>query len=195
MPTMASETFQCQHCEQDNFRTECCLLQHQNANKPCKKKTSCKQTDVEEVPSNVAQVMARTFGKITEAAEKEIIGLESIEEQMAIFDSISYENQAKEIVNYLNEKDKMKGIFEKMVSTYNSDDPSKLYDMFAEYYDKDAETMALMLDERNKNWLSRIPEITKSQATFIGVGAGHLFGEMGVINLLREAGYTVEAVN
>lgn len=136
-----------------------------------------------------------TFVEMAKASEKEIIGLETVEEQMAIFDSVSYESQAKEIVNYLNEGDKMKDIFQKMVSTYNSDTPSDLYDMFGEYYEQDAEMMTIMLDERNKNWISRMPEIAKEQATFFGVGAGHLFGEMGVVNLLREAGYTVEAVN
>ena len=51
-----------------------------------------------------------------------------------------------------------------------------------------------MLVNRNKNWISKIGEYAKDQPTFFGVGAGHLAGKEGVINLLREAGYKVTAV-
>ena len=51
-----------------------------------------------------------------------------------------------------------------------------------------------MLDNRNKNWIPKIIEFAKEQRVFFGVGAGHLPGENGVINLLRKEGYTVKAV-
>ncbi|MEZ5495489.1 MAG: TraB/GumN family protein [Gammaproteobacteria bacterium] len=40
----------------------------------------------------------------------------------------------------------------------------------------------------------KIPEIAKQQVTLFAFGAGHLGGDVGVINLLREKGYTVEPV-
>jgi uncharacterized protein YbaP (TraB family) len=50
------------------------------------------------------------------------------------------------------------------------------------------------LDVRNKNWIPVIESQIKVNSTFIAVGAAHLPGENGVINLLKMKGYTVEPV-
>ncbi len=54
------------------------------------------------------------------------------------------------------------------------------------------EMMQSMLTDRNKDWMKHIPRYIKSKSTFIAVGAVHLSGEEGLIQLLRNAGYTVE---
>jgi hypothetical protein len=51
-----------------------------------------------------------------------------------------------------------------------------------------------MLDKRNANWVQNLPQIVKEQSAFIAVGAAHLAGDLGVINLLRKAGYTVKPI-
>ena len=48
--------------------------------------------------------------------------------------------------------------------------------------------------DRNKKWMNHIPTYIANKSTFIAVGALHLPGKDGLINLLREAGYTVEQV-
>ena len=54
------------------------------------------------------------------------------------------------------------------------------------------EMMQSMLTDRNKDWMKHIPAYIKSKSTFIAVGAVHLSGEEGLIQLLRDARYTVE---
>jgi uncharacterized protein len=50
-----------------------------------------------------------------------------------------------------------------------------------------------LLVERNKNWIPHIETYLKSnQNHIVVVGAAHMVGEAGVINLLRKKGYTVE---
>ncbi len=51
-----------------------------------------------------------------------------------------------------------------------------------------------LLGNRNRNWVPIIAQEAKQKATFFAVGAGHLLGENGVIQLLRRQGYQVEAV-
>jgi uncharacterized protein YbaP (TraB family) len=51
-----------------------------------------------------------------------------------------------------------------------------------------------MLDGRNKKWIPLIIANSKKKRTFYAVGAGHLGGKMGVIRLLRSAGYKVTPV-
>jgi len=60
--------------------------------------------------------------------------------------------------------------------------------------DSTPEEIAQLIDNRNADWLTKMPAIMKEHATFFAVGAGHLPGEKGVLQLLRNAGYTVEGV-
>lgn len=60
--------------------------------------------------------------------------------------------------------------------------------------DSKPEEEAALIDNRNADWLTKMPAIMKQAPTFFAVGAGHLPGEKGVLQLLRNAGYTVEGV-
>ena len=51
-----------------------------------------------------------------------------------------------------------------------------------------------LIYNRNANWLKMMPGLMSQKSTLFAVGAGHLPGEKGVLNLLRQAGYTVEGV-
>ena len=58
--------------------------------------------------------------------------------------------------------------------------------------DSTPEEEATLIDNRNADWLTKMPAIMKERPTFFAVGAGHLPGEKGLLQLLRNAGYTVE---
>ena len=51
-----------------------------------------------------------------------------------------------------------------------------------------------LLDDRNKNWIPKIEKLIAKKRTFIAVGAGHLGGPKGVIQLLRKEGYTLTPI-
>ena len=48
-----------------------------------------------------------------------------------------------------------------------------------------------MINRRNKNWVEQFPKIAKDKSLLIAVGAGHLGGESGLLNLLKQKGYTL----
>ena len=50
---------------------------------------------------------------------------------------------------------------------------------------------ASLIDRRNANWVALMPGIMQAHPTFFVVGAAHLPGPSGVLQLLREAGYQV----
>ena len=60
--------------------------------------------------------------------------------------------------------------------------------------DNTPEEDAEILDKRNADWLTKMPAIMAQKPTLFAVGAGHLPGPKGVLNLLRQAGYKVEGV-
>ena len=135
-----------------------------------------------------------TFVQMAKSADKEILGLESVSEQLEIFDNIPYQDQADDIVDMLDNPDGMQDLYAEMVKVYKDEDIAEMYNMMDAYYEGDAEAMNLMLHTRNKNWIPKIAQFAKDKSTFFGVGAGHLGGDEGVISLLKEAGYTITPI-
>ena len=132
--------------------------------------------------------------EIMEMAEgKKMGGLESMEFQMSVFDSIPYDAQAQMLVESIKAEDAGDEEFAKMVELYKNQDIQGMVDMMggeegiAEYED-------LLLNTRNKNWIPVMGQMMLEQPTFFAVGAGHLGGEQGVVALLRKEGYTVKPV-
>ena len=134
--------------------------------------------------------------KVTKTQDEEILGLETVKEQLAVFDEIPYEDQLKDLMR--SAKDNLefdKKFFAEMLKAYDKEDLNKLMEiMHDEAYLVSSKHMDKLLIKRNKNWISKIENIAKKKPTFFGVGAGHLGGDNGVINLLRKQGYMVEAV-
>jgi len=131
--------------------------------------------------------------KISTAQNEETFGLETIEQQIEIFDAIPYKDQVEELVKMAKDNmQKDKEEFQQLLEIYKSKDINAMLENTEnELYSKfDNE----LLTNRNQNWIPIIQKIVTSKATFIGVGAAHLAGENGVIKLLRKQGYKVEAV-
>ncbi|MBO3117384.1 TraB/GumN family protein [Winogradskyella sp. DF17] len=131
--------------------------------------------------------------KIAKEQNEEVKGLETINDQMQVFDDIPYEAQVKDLVR--SAKDNLaydKAMFAKMLKVYKEENITAMIEMMNdENYSAVADYQDKLLDNRNENWIPKIGEFAKDQPTFFGVGAGHLAGDKGVINLLREAGYKV----
>ena len=51
-----------------------------------------------------------------------------------------------------------------------------------------------LIYNRNADWITKMPALMAQKPTLFAVGAAHLPGERGVLNLLRKAGYSVEGV-
>lgn len=60
--------------------------------------------------------------------------------------------------------------------------------------DSSPEELETMIHRRNENWARQMPDIMKNTPTLFVVGAGHLPGQRGLLKLLREQGYMVEAM-
>ena len=134
--------------------------------------------------------------EVAKNQKEEVYGLETVAEQMAVFDAIPYKEQMDELVktakdNMVNDKKEMT----EMMAVYNKKDLNALL----EFMDKSENKMMashndVLLNNRNKNWIPKIEAVAKANPTFFGVGAAHLAGDNGVIKLLRKKGYKVEAV-
>lgn len=134
--------------------------------------------------------------KVAKEQNEEIEGLETIEEQLKVFEDISLEDQYADLIRMA--KDNLeydKENFSKMLQVYKDEDITTMLEMMNDENNQTiSEHQDVLLENRNKNWIAKIAKYAKEQPTFFGVGAGHLAGDNGVIKLLRKAGYTVTAV-
>lgn len=126
---------------------------------------------------------------------KEIRGMETMAYQLSIFDSIPYQVQAKQLLSFITDnesEEKASKEYQEMAAAYRSQELDKLEKLInKEEYG--VENFAdLLLYNRNSNWVRKMDKIFSAGSAVIAVGAGHLPGERGVINLLKKAGYKVE---
>ncbi len=129
--------------------------------------------------------------------KKEIKGLETMAYQMSIFDSIPYKSQAETLVKFV--KDERDGktdakIFETLTAAYKEQDLEKLEALTKSGDMGMANFEDVLLYNRNKNWVKKLKDLMMNKSLVVAVGAGHLPGDKGVINLLRQAGYTVKPI-
>ena len=134
---------------------------------------------------------------MTEARQydKEVNGLETLEFQASIFDSIPYEKQAQDLVMYVDSIDKFRAITMEMVDMYRKQDINNMDSLMEKSDPGMMQYMDLLLYDRNKRWAEQIPEQMFNMPTLFAVGAGHLGGEKGVINLLIKQGFTVKPLD
>lgn len=128
--------------------------------------------------------------------DKKIKGLETMKFQLGIFDKIPYAFQAKQLYQMISQAKDSSGANEMMELTnaYRSqklevmEEMSKKEDMGIKNFTE------ILLYDRNENWAKKLEEILPGKSLVVAVGAGHLPGKRGVINLLRTAGFKVEPV-
>ena len=129
--------------------------------------------------------------KIAEKAKKEILGLEAPQEQLDVLESIPADSVVSQLMEAIQNNNPNDSEFQKLITAYKNQDLPALYSLLTTTKDL-SEDMGVFLDDRNKKWIPRMADKMKSCSVFFAVGAGHLYGQMGVINLLRKEGYTVE---
>lgn len=129
------------------------------------------------------------FISLAEENNLDIKGLETIEQQMAIFDSLTPAQQSEMVMENIRDFDSNLSDMKSLMEVYDLQQVDALYEKIHEEGGVIEEEQEAFLDNRNANWVPQIEEMIKSNAVFIAVGAGHLGGPNGVIRLLEKEGY------
>jgi len=129
---------------------------------------------------------------LVEGEEIEVLGLETVAEQMAVIDGLPLDKQAKALIESIVDYNNSVAMTGEMYNLYGAEDVGGLFGLTEEYFDEDySEIEFQLLEERNSNWIPRIEKLIKEDKSFIAVGAAHLGGEIGILSKLSSAGYTV----
>ena len=133
--------------------------------------------------------------ELAKSDKKKIGGLETIEFQLSRFDSIPYIDQAKYLYQTIASANTGQDELKKLVEIYKSQNLNLLGKAINEDENGLNSFLDILLNERNKKWIPIIEKNMKINSCFFAVGAGHLVGDKGLINLLRRNSYTVIPVN
>jgi uncharacterized protein len=150
------------------------------------------------VPCESAVAMEQLIMEEAKKNNKNIKGLETMAYQAGIFDSIPYKLQAEQLIRYVDssavEKDQENKEFNELADAYKKQDLNKLEELSNKNDIGIANFADLLLYNRNRNWVEKLKTLMNAKPLLIAVGAGHLPGDKGVINLLRKAGYKLKPV-
>ena len=135
------------------------------------------------------------FMEMAKTKEKTMGGLETAAYQMSMFDSIPYTAQAEMLYESIKAEDTGSDQLAEMVKLYKNQDIKGMMSMFAADEEGVGQYEDLLLVGRNKNWIPVMEKMMVNQITFFAVGAGHLGGNNGVVNLLKAEGYTLTPLN
>lgn len=126
---------------------------------------------------------------------KNVLGLETIQVQInAIYGQLTLQRQVSLLHDVFKDKDGLKNIVGTMHKAYPAENLQGMQEMMYGSSYRPAEVKAL-LDDRNDHWMQQLPAWMHEQSLFVAVGALHLTGKSGLVNQLREKGYTVTPVN
>ena len=144
------------------------------------------------VLDNSMQTRARDFGV-------PVYGLETLEEQLALFEGASDEEQTAYLDSVLRQLDGVEAGFESFLQLYLARDIDGIFDLSIESMEAaDANAwesfQEVFLDRRNVNMVERMQEHLQEGGAFVAIGALHLPGEQGVLNLLQDQGYRLTRV-
>ena len=122
------------------------------------------------------------------------IGLETIEEQTAMLFDAPLTEQAEDLLDACKKDDYFMVQSSALVEAYMAQDLAKIESIMTdpEMGGDDAEAMDALIYDRNRNWVEKLVKMMPERAALVCVGAGHLPGDQGLLQLLRARGYTVE---
>ncbi len=134
------------------------------------------------------------FAQQAKLRKKQLVPLEDMIDQVKmLYDGQPIEEQAKNLAAMVQDPEEIKSLSQDLAFLYMEGDLVKMQNFYKEWESKYG-SMEYLLKGRNLAWMEVLPDLFKKNSTFVAVGALHLPGEFGLITLLRNAGYTVEAV-
>lgn len=124
---------------------------------------------------------------------KAIRGLETLEFQIGLLDQFSRAEQDSMLRQTLAELDMLDKGLEQIVQSWNSGDGRALEQLLLASMKDYPEIYEKIVVDRNRRWLADLVKmLEQGDKTLVVVGAAHLVGKNGLVELLQQRGYTVE---
>jgi uncharacterized protein YbaP (TraB family) len=128
-----------------------------------------------------------------QAAGKEVVGLETLEFQIGLFDALPSEQQQAMLEQTLAELDEGAAVLGDMVAAWRAGELERLSAELLNEFDEFPGLYETLVTKRNSAWVPTLERMLADERRhLVVVGALHLVGADSVIELLRSRGHDVE---
>ncbi len=135
----------------------------------------------------------RVLADKAKSSGKTIRGLETVEFQIGLLDQLSSAEQDSMLRQTLTEMDLLDKSLEQIVQSWNSGDVDALERLLLSGMKEYPDLYEKIVIDRNRRWLGDLIKVLEQgNSTLVVVGAAHLVGRDGLIDLLKQHGYNVE---
>ena len=149
-----------------------------------------------------APILDVRLAEDAKASGKSLQGLETAMSQLEAMASLPMDFHIRGLVETIKLGDRIDDVIETMIVLYVNGDTGTFWPLFKSVMPGGAEDETgyaafeqTMITERNQTMAEKADPILAKGNAFIAVGALHLPGREGLIELLRDAGYTVTPVD
>jgi len=132
--------------------------------------------------------------KLAKKYNIESTGLETIDFQISIIESVSIANQAKSLMKEIKSSKSISADMIKLNSLYKMQNIDELSKLISDESDNIDDFVEKFLTSRNVDWIPKIIRFSIDNSCFFAVGAGHLGGNTGLISLLKQQGYILTPI-
>ena len=148
---------------------------------------------------NPLKLIDNYFQKAAKKAGKRVLGLETVDFQIkTLYLGTSIERQKEQLFCMVDNSEYYALQMKELARAYFAQDMQALWDLTEEKLgnscDSTPEEDLALIYGRNAAWVEQIPAMISENSILFVVGAAHLPGEQGVLELLKAKGYSVEAV-
>jgi len=120
---------------------------------------------------------------------KSIAGLETVHDQIALFEGLSLDAQAEYLVASLEQAHELPKQVDDMVHAWQRGDTAWFDDQLKSELGRDPALYQSVLAARNRKWIPKIEALLNDDKNYLViVGTGHLVGRNSVIELLKKDG-------
>ena len=148
---------------------------------------------------NPLKLIDAHFQKVAKKAGKKVAGLETVDFQIeTLYKGTTIERQKQQLFCMIDNDEYYSLQMKELAAAFFAQDMQALFEITEEKLDNQCDSTPeedeALIYGRNSAWVGKIPTMIAEAPTLFVVGAAHLPGEKGVIELLKAKGYTVEAV-
>ena len=131
-----------------------------------------------------------------QADGKPVTGLETVSEQLGVLGALSDEDQAHFLDMIVEEMDEVDSDTKEVIVAWRDGDAARLGALLSEEYKSFPALYRTLVSERNKHWMPQLEKLLQGeQDYFVVVGALHLVGDGGLLELMRRDGYKPEQLD
>ncbi len=150
-------------------------------------------------PQKRGEFLDKKLATMARESGKPIVGLETPDEQLSVFDGLSSADQLQLLTDIIAELDQLPQFYAEIEEAYMARDLDRILALGRQDLEGDDARLAEILltgliDDRNQRMAERLDVLLRNGDSFIAVGALHLPGEQGLIALLRARGYQLARI-